>query len=62
MLTMTSSKNVVNMLDLGKHVKKGYFPYNFTDLNYRGDIPSKSTFSTSKMTDAELNWGLARET
>ena len=29
----TSLKILVNMFDFGSHVKKGYYPYDFTDLN-----------------------------
>ena len=51
---MTYLRNVVQMLDLGKHVKKGYLPYDLTDLNYSGNIPPKASFSTSNMNDLEL--------
>ena len=54
MLLCPSLKNVVKMLDLGDNVKKGYYPYDFTDLNYDGMIPEKSFFSISKMNEDEL--------
>ena len=49
----TSLKNLVNMFDFGSHVKKGYYPYDFTDLNYKGVIPDK-TYFTKNMDEKEL--------
>ena len=55
MLFMPSSlKKTVQMLDLGTHVKKGYYPYDFTDLNYVGPIPNKKCFEISKFDKEEL--------
>ena len=48
----TSLKNLVNMFNFGSHVKKGYYPYDFTDLNYEGPIPHKDFF-IKKMNDKE---------
>ena len=55
MLMCPSLKNVVKMLDLGKNVKKGYFPYDFTDLNYEGPIPDRKCFEISRMNEKELS-------
>ena len=55
MLMCPSLKNVVNMLDLGKNIKKGYFPYDFTDLNYEGSIPDRKCFEISRMNEKELS-------
>ena len=54
LLCPSSLKKVVKMLDLGDNVKKGYYPYDFTDLNYNGPIPDKSHFPISKMNEEEL--------
>ena len=55
LLCPSSLKKVVEMLDLGKNVKKGFYPYNFTDLTYEGQIPDKKFFSVEKMNEKELN-------
>ena len=49
----TSLKNLVNMFDFGPQVKKGYYPYNYSDLNYKGPIPDKMYF-TKHMDEKEL--------
>ena len=54
LLCPSSLKKVVKMLDLGDNVKKGYYPYNFTDLDYEGPIPDKSHFGISKINEDEL--------
>ena len=49
----TSLKNLVNMFDFGSHIKKSYYPYDFTNLNYKGVIPDKIHFSNN-MNEKEL--------
>ena len=49
----TSLKNLVSMFDFGNNVKKGYYLYDYTDLNYEGPIPHKDFF-TKKMNEKEL--------
>ena len=50
---LTSLKNLVNMFDFGSQVKKGYYPYDCSDLNYKGPIPDKIYF-TKHMNEKEL--------
>ena len=54
LLCPSSLKRVVEMLDLRDHIKKGYYPYDVTDLNYVGPIPEKEQFGVSKMNEKEL--------
>ena len=54
LLCPSSLKKVVEMLHLGDHIKKGYYPYDITNLNYVGPIPEKKYFSISKMDEKEL--------
>ena len=51
LLCPSSLKKVVEMLDLGNHIKKGYLPYELTDFNYMGPIPEKEQFGISKMNE-----------
>ena len=54
LLCPSSLKNVVAMLGLGENVRKGFYPYNFTDLTYEGPIPDESCFPIDKMNEKEL--------
>lgn len=38
----TYLKNTINMLGLNYFLKKDYYPYLLTDLNYEDDIPEKN--------------------
>ena len=41
LFTQTSLKNTVKMMGSDDEISKGYYPYEFTDLNYKGNIPDK---------------------
>lgn len=54
MLTQMSLSNTVKMLGLEENMSKGYFPYEFTNLNYVGPIPPKEMFKIDKFDENEL--------
>ena len=54
LFTQTSLKNTVKMMGLDDEMSKGYYPYEFTDLNYKGNVPDKSYFSIDEMDSEEL--------
>ena len=54
LFTQTSLKNTVCMMGLDNHLSNKYYPYEFTDLNYKGNVLDKSYFSIDKMDSEEL--------
>ena len=54
LLTGTSLKNTIKMLGLSDYFSKGFFPYQMTDLDYVGVIPSKSMFELTNLNVEEM--------
>lgn len=54
LLMGTSLKNTIKMLGLSDHLSKGFFPYQMTDLDYVGFIPSKSMFDLTNLNAEEM--------